>query len=139
MASKSTSWAGSRRLEHPEPGAVEQAGHEAWHPLEPLEHGANLVARQENRQPLRALGAHDPVEPGKVDLQHVSVQEQEGAQGLVLGGGGHLAIDRQRGEEACDLLGAHLGRMALGVKEEDVALDPRDVGLLRAPTVMASA
>jgi hypothetical protein len=62
-------------LEHPEPGAVEQAGHEAGHPLEPLEHGADLVARQNNRQPLRALGAHDPVEPGKVGLQHVSVQE----------------------------------------------------------------
>jgi hypothetical protein len=31
------------------------------------------------------------------------------------------------------------GRVALGVEEEDVALDPRDVGLFRAATVVASA
>jgi len=58
---------------------------------------------------------------------------------LVLGGGGHPAVDRQRGEEAGHFRGTHLGRMALGVEEEDVALDPRDVGLLGAPTVVASA
>ena len=125
-------------LEHPEPGPVQQAGHEAGHPLEPLEHGAHLVAGEDDRQALGALRAHDAIEPGKIDLQHVPVQEQEGAQSLVLGGGGHVAVDRQGGEETGDLGRTHLGRMALGVEEEDVPLDPRDVGVLRAPAVVAS-
>jgi hypothetical protein len=90
-----------------------------------------LVAGEDDRQALRALRAHDAIEPGQVGLQHVPVQEQEGAQGLVLGRGGHPAVDRQRGEEAGDLRSPHLRGMALGVEEEDVALDPRDIGLLR--------
>src|SRR5262245_23025158 len=44
---------------------------------------------------------------------------------------------RLLGEEAADLLGAHLRRLALGVEEEDVAFDPPDVGLLRAQTIVA--
>jgi hypothetical protein len=126
-------------FEQPEPGSVEQVRHEPGRALQPLEHCPDLVAGEDDRQAHGAFRAHDPVEPRQVDLQHVPVQEQEGAQGLVLGGGGHPAIDRQRGEEAGHFRGAHLGRMALGAEEEDVALDPRDVGLLGAPAVVASA
>jgi hypothetical protein len=46
--------------------------------------------------------------------------------------------DGQRGEEAGDLRRPHLGGMALGLEEEDVPLDPRDVGFLGAPAVVAS-
>src|SRR5207247_6677047 len=63
-------------LEHAEPGAIEQAGHEARHAVEPLEHGAYLVAREDDGQPLGALGAYDAVEPREVELQPVAVQEQ---------------------------------------------------------------
>ena len=125
-------------LEHAEAGAVEQAGHEARYAVELLEHGADLVAAEDDGQPLGALGTHDAVEPGKVDLQHVAVQEQEGAQGLVLGRGRDVAAHGQRGEEAGDLWGAHLGRVALAV-EEDVALDPRDVGVFGPAAIGAGA
>ena len=112
-------------LEPPEPGAVEQAGHGAWHALQPLEHRPDLVAGEDDRQPVAALGTHDPVQPGQVDLQHIPVQEQEGAQRLVLGRGGHPVVDGQRGEEAGDLWNTHLGRMALGVEEKKEALCTR--------------
>jgi hypothetical protein len=79
-------------LEHAEAGAVEQAGHETRHAVEPLEQGTDLIAGKDDGQPLRALGAHDAGEPGKVDLQHVAVQEPEGAQGLVLGRGRDVAV-----------------------------------------------
>jgi hypothetical protein len=59
-------------LEHPEPSAVEQAGHEARHPLEPLEHGADFVAGEDDWQPVGALCAH---EPGEVDVEDVAIQE----------------------------------------------------------------
>ena len=117
-------------LEHPEPGAVEQAGHEARHPVEPLEHGAYLVAREDDRQPLGALRAHDAVEPWEVDLQHVPVQEQKAAQRLVLGGGGDVPVDCQGREELRDFRRAHLGGVAL-VGGEDVAPGLANVRLLR--------
>ena len=34
----------------------------------------------------------------KVDFQDVFVEEEQGAKGLVLGGGGHVAFDGQVGE-----------------------------------------
>jgi len=55
-------------LEHPEPGTVEQAGHEARHAVEPLEHGANLLTRENDGEPLGALRAHDAVEPREIGL-----------------------------------------------------------------------
>ena len=49
-----------------------------------------------------------------------------------------MAIHGERGEEAGDLRGAHLGRVAL-VVEEDIALDPRDVSVFGPAAVMAGA
>src|SRR3989338_6526594 len=93
------------------------------------------VQGQRARQVLRALGAYDVVQPGQGDVEHVAVEEQERAERLVLGRGGDAALDRQRAQEAGDLGRSHLGRVALAV-EEDVAADPRDVGLLGAPAVV---
>ena len=54
-------------------------------PPKPLEHGADLVAGEDDRESFGALGADDTIQPGKVDFQHVPVKEQEGAERLVLG------------------------------------------------------
>src|SRR5262249_51626856 len=62
--------------------------------------------------------------------------KEQGAQGLVLRGGRHLALNSQGGQERGDLGGAHLGWVALAV-EEDVAFDPVHVGFLGAPAVVA--
>lgn len=71
-------------LEHPQPRPVQQASHEVRHALESLEHGADLIAREDDGQPRGALGAHDAIEPWQGDVQHVAVEEEEGAQRLVL-------------------------------------------------------
>jgi hypothetical protein len=63
-------------LEHPQACSVEQARHEAGRAIESLEHGADLVAGENDGQPRGTLGAHDAVEPREVHLQHVLVQEQ---------------------------------------------------------------
>ena len=84
-------------FEHAKARAVEQAGHEVRHAIEPLKHGADLIAGEDDGEAFGALGAHDAVEPRQVDLQHVAVQEQEGAQRLVLGRGRDAAIHGQRG------------------------------------------
>jgi hypothetical protein len=71
-------------------------------------------------------------------FEHVPVQEQEGAEGLVLGRGGHVLIDSQMGQKSLDLGSAHVGGMAL-VMEQDIACDPADVGLLRTDRVVLEA
>src|SRR2546427_12040509 len=40
-------------LEHPEPGPVEQTTHQTWHAVELSEHGADLLAGQDDWQALR--------------------------------------------------------------------------------------
>ncbi len=52
--------------------------------------------------------------------------------------GGDVAVHGQRGDEAGDLRGAHLGRVALTV-EEDVAPDPCDVGVFGPTAIVAGA
>jgi hypothetical protein len=123
-------------LEHPEARPVEQAGHEPRHAVQLLKQGADLGAGQDDGQPCGALGAYDAIEPREVHLQHVAVQEQQRAQGLVLGRGRDVAIDSQRGQEPRDLRGAHLGGVAL-VVEEDIALDPPDIGVFGSVAVVA--
>jgi hypothetical protein len=82
------------------------------------------------------FGPDDVVEPRQLDAEHLAVEKEQGAQGLVLGGGGDFPLNGERGQEGGDLCGTHLGGVALAV-EEDVALDPVDVRLLGAPAVLA--
>lgn len=67
-----------------------------------------------------------------------SVEEQRGAEGLVLDGSGYLFLDGQVGEKGFDFRRAHFFGMAL-VVERDVARDPADVGLLAAVGVVFQA
>jgi hypothetical protein len=68
-------------------------------------------------------------------VEHLAIEEQEGAEGLVLGGGGDVCLDGQVGQECFHLGGAHFDRVA-HVVEKDVAFDPANVGLLGADGVV---
>jgi hypothetical protein len=70
-----------------------------------------------DRQPHGALVTYDAVEPAEIDRQDVTIQEQQGARGLVLGGRGDLAL----------------------VVEDDVAADPGDVGFFSPSAVVTGA
>jgi hypothetical protein len=67
----------------------------------------------------------------RIPTEHLPIEEQEGPESLVLSGGGDMFLDGQVGEKGFDLGSAHFGRVT-HVVEVDVALDPADVGLLRA-------
>jgi len=54
----------------------------------------HVLSCEHDGKPLGALRPLDAVEPGEIDFQHVSVQEEEGTQRLFLGGGGNLPVDR---------------------------------------------
>ena len=106
--------------------------------FEPAQHGPYLVPGQDDGQTLRALGADDLVHPREIDCQDLPVQEEQGAQRLVLRGRGDLPLDGEGAQEAGDFGRPHVGGVAL-VVEENVATDPRDVGLLGAAAVMSGA
>ena len=86
----------------------------------------------------RAREADCAIAPPQILVEHLAIQEQEGAEGLVLGRGSDVFLDSQVGEIGFDLGGAHFGRVT-HVVEVDVALDPADVGLLRAIGVVLEA
>ena len=71
-------------------------------------------------------------------VQHFAVEEQQGAEGLLLRGSGHIFVHGQVGEKGFDFGGAHVVGMAL-VMEQDETCDPADVGLLGADGVVLEA
>ncbi len=125
-------------FEQPQAGAIQEQRREARGSVERVDDDLHLRAGQHDRDALGILGPHDVVEPRQLLLENLAIEEEQRAQRLVLRGRGDIAVDGQIAQEARDLGGAHLGRMALAV-EDDVAPDPSDVGLLRAEAAVAGA
>jgi hypothetical protein len=122
-------------LQDPQPTPVEQLGDQQVRPREPSQDTGDLVASEDDRQPL------GPVRPDDFQLverpaEHLLVEEQQGAEGLGLGGGGHPAVDRQVGQEGVDLRLGHLPGVADAV-EQDEPPGPVVVGVLGSDRVVA--
>jgi hypothetical protein len=79
-------------LKQAQSGAIEERGHQARHAFQLPQDCQHFVTRQNHRQPLRAFRAHDAIEPGDLQLEHVPIEEQQCAQRLVLGGRRHVAF-----------------------------------------------
>ena len=77
---------------------------------------------------LGRLGPHHAFEETEWLLKNRAVEEEEGAEGLILRRGRHVALYGQVCQEGVDLCYAHVERMALVVKEHEAA-SPADVGL----------
>ena len=99
--------------------------------VELADQGLHLFAGEHHRQSLGTLGAADLLHPRQVDTENLAIQEQQGRQGLVLGGRRHPALRGEPCQEGLDLQRTHRAGMALAVGEDEAA-DPADVGLLRA-------
>jgi hypothetical protein len=82
-------------LEEAKPSTVQEDAHQADGPVKLPNDGAHLFAREDHRQTRRLLGSDDPVEPGQLLLEHVTVEKEQSAQRLVLGGGGDVSLDGQ--------------------------------------------
>jgi hypothetical protein len=125
-------------FEQSEARTVQQERDELWAAIETIEDRADLLPRQHDRQPLRSLSPHDVIEPRELLLEDDPIEEYESIERLILGRRGHARVYGQRREKACDFGRGHLGGMPL-VMEEDVALDPVDVGFLGLTAVMTGA
>ena len=89
-------------LQQAEASTVEKKRHDPRHAGQLLQDRPGLLAGQDHGQVLGTLGPHDIVEPRQVHAEYVSVQEEQGAECLVLGGRGDAAIDGERGEKPGD-------------------------------------
>ena len=98
-------------LHQPQAGAVEQPGHEQVHTGEVGKNAVDLISGQDSRQAFRFLGAQG-VNGTQVLVQHLAVEEEQRAEGLVLGRGGNIFFHRQVGEKGLDFRRAHFGRVA---------------------------
>ncbi len=117
--------------------AVEQLGHEFPDSVEAVEDEADFLRGENGGDVFGAFGGgkDDGVE---VYVQDFTVEEEDGAEGLVLGGGGDMLFTGKVGEELLDFGGAHFGGVAFAV-EEDVAFGPVEVGLFGAVGVVFDA
>jgi len=122
-------------LHDAQPGAIQQRADQPMDAQQPREHLPHLGARQHHGQTNRHLRLLDLVEPRQLGTQHLFVEKEQRALGLILRGCGHPAFDRQRGQERFDVGRPQLGRVAPAM-EDDEALDPVAIGLLGADAVM---
>src|SRR2546425_8227382 len=122
-------------LEQAQAGPVHQDGHKARGAAKLTENRPYLGASEHDRQSHRPLGSDYIVQPGHILFEHFPVEEEQGAQRLVLGRRRDVSVDGQRAQESRQLRRAHLGRVTLAMKQ-DVASGPRDVGLFRPSAVV---
>ena len=120
------------RLGDPQSGPVKQLGHQPRRPRQLGQHVPDFTHRQDRGQASLALDPPEPLELANVDVQDVSVQEEDGVERLRLRGRGYLLVARQVVDEGGDAVGADRNGVLLGM-EVDVAPDPVAVGLFRSP------
>ena len=72
------------------------------------------------------------------DVKNVTIEEEDGAKGLILCGGGDLLGGCEVGDEVFDFRDAHFFGVTFAVKE-DVVFDPVDVGVFGARGVVFDA
>jgi hypothetical protein len=100
-------YAKPQTLQQSQTAPVEQLADQAVRTVELGEHGTDLVAGQDDRQSVRALGAHDLLQPGEFNLKYLLVEEQQGDEHPVLRRRRDLAAHDKVREERGHLLPRH--------------------------------
>jgi hypothetical protein len=128
----------AHRFHDPHPRSVKEPTDEAMNTGELAKQALHLVGRKYDGQSDRLLGAFNAVEPGQRGVQHLLVEEEDGALRLVLGRGCNLPWYGQIGQESFDVIGAEFRRMALAVKM-DKSSNPVDIRVLGPNAVVLQA
>ena len=120
-----------------EAAAIHDLGHNFEYPIQVSNDLFRLLAGENSGDAL-GPGWADGYESSVVqlNLQNIAVEKEDGADGLVLGGGGDSFLIDEVGDEGVDLVHAHLAGMAL-IMVEDVLAYPADVGLFGTEGVVA--
>jgi hypothetical protein len=121
----------SGAFENPEPGTVQDRRHQPGGASQLTEHQRDLGPREDERNPGGPLRADDLVQSRDRLAEHLAVEEQQRAEGLVLRGGAHLAPNGEVREEGGDRGRSQFRRMALAM-EHDEAANPEHVRVFGA-------
>lgn len=71
-------------LLQPQPGPVEKGHDDPHRPLDMLEDRGGFLRAEHDRDPMRQLGPGHLVDGANLDAQHVTIEEQQRAQRLIL-------------------------------------------------------
>jgi len=77
---------------------------------------------QHDGKPPRTLRSFELLDPGNLRSQNAVVEEQERAQGLVLGGGAHVPLRREVREECGDFRLSHRIGVPLSVVQDALSV-----------------
>ena len=124
-------------LKEAQAASVEKARDEIRHTVQ-FSEDAEAFVMAEVGLDVSAFPGAEGVQVAQGDTEDFLVEEQEGAEGLVLGGGRDLLMGGEMGEESFDLWRAHGGGVAQFV-EADKAFVPVEIGLLGADGIPAQA
>lgn len=115
--------------------AVEEFGHKMVIPFQAVEHSVGFCGRKDYGDFGRAFYSLDFIDEVEFAIEDLLIKKEEGAESLVLGGGGNVSLDSEMGEKCGHFVLAHLGRMPFPMKK-DVATNPVEVGLFGADAVV---
>ena len=118
--------------------AVEYLGHKLGNAGHFVDDGHGFLVGEDDGQGFGFLGADDVGGEGKVYFEDVAIEEDDGAECLILGGGGKLFLGGEVGDEGLDFFCAHIFGMAF-VVEEDIAFDPIHICFFGAGGVVFGA
>lgn len=127
----------AQTFHQPYAAAIDQLGHQLVCARQAADEAQSLLPGQDGGQPFGAFGAQR-INGAQVLAEHFTVEEKQGAEGLILCGSGDVLLDCKVSEKGFDLWRSHLGWVAHAV-EKDVTLDPADVGLLGAVGIVSEA
>lgn len=128
----------AQALHEAQPAAVEDLGHELGCAAHVFDDGACFGGGEDGGQGARFFGADDVGWEFDGLVEDVTVEEEDGAEGLVLCGGGDVLLGGEVGEEILNFCDAHLCGVAF-VVVEDESFDPVFVGLFGAVGVVFEA
>jgi hypothetical protein len=125
-------------LHETEAGAVEKVGQKTVGALEVRQDGADFLTREHDGKGVGGFGFRDSLETFGLAVEDMAVEEEDGAERLILSRGADFPLDGKVTQEGDDVGRVEFARVA-AIVEDDEASDPIDVGTLGADTVVAHA
>jgi hypothetical protein len=114
---------------------IEELGHKARGSLKVLEDEVDFLPREHDRQAWDARRALEVFESRQIEVQHVAIEKDDGAKGLLMSRGARATLGDEHIEKRPNLRGAARARIAPVITHE--TRDPSVVGLARPDAVVS--
>jgi hypothetical protein len=121
----------------PEAGPIHKTGHYPHAAFKAPEYGSGFLLGHDDRQALWPSGPNEIAQFADLAPEQATVEKQNGAQSLILGGGTYFGPQGQVAQESIDLGFTHIGWVTPLVKVDEPQ-HPVAVGLLGAAAIVSS-